>query len=53
MDWEIRQLFPCANTIDTENMPKPSFMAVLSAKAPFAYKRDDDVYVMPITALKP
>lgn len=42
-----------ASKIDTDNMPKPSFMAVLCAKAPFAYKRDDDVYVIPITALKP
>lgn len=39
--------------IDTNNMPKPSFMMVLCAKAPFAYKREDGVYVIPITALRP
>ena len=42
-----------ASKIDTKNMSKPSFMMVLCAKAPFAYKRDDDVYVIPITVLKP
>lgn len=42
-----------ASKIDTKNMSKPSFMMVLCAKAPFAYKRDDDVYVIPITALRP
>ena len=35
--------------IDTDNMPKPSFMAVLCAVAPFAYKREDGIYVIPIT----
>ena len=38
--------------IDTDNMAKPSFMAVLCAVAPFAYKREDGVYVIPITSLK-
>lgn len=42
-----------ASKIDTKNMSKPSFMMVLCAKAPFAYKRDDDVYVIPITDLRP
>lgn len=42
-----------ASKIDTENMSKPSFMAVLCAKAPFAYKRNDGVCVIPITALRP
>jgi len=42
-----------ASKIDTENMPKPSFMAVLCAKTPFAYKRNDGVCVIPITTLRP
>lgn len=42
-----------ASKIDTKNMLKPSFMAVLCAKAPFAYKRQDGVYVIPIGQLKP
>ena len=41
-----------ASKIDTNNMPNPSFMMVLCAKAPFAYKREDSVYVIPITALR-
>ena len=42
-----------ASKIDTKNMPKPSFMMVLCAKSPFAYKRNDGVYVVPITSLRP
>lgn len=42
-----------ASKINTNNMPNPSFMMVLCAKAPFAYKREDSVYVIPITALRP
>ncbi|WP_304152039.1 ATP-binding protein [Finegoldia magna] len=42
-----------ASKIDTKNMSKPSFMMVLCATAPFAYKRNDGVYVVPITALRP
>lgn len=42
-----------ASKIDTKSMSKPSFMMVLCAKSPFAYKRNDGVYVVPITALRP
>lgn len=42
-----------ASKIDTKNMSKPAFMMVLCAKSPFAYKRNDGVYVVPITALRP
>lgn len=42
-----------ANKIDTQNMPKPSFLAVLCANAPFSYQRNDGVYVISITNLKP
>ena len=42
-----------ASKIDTENMLKPAFMAVLCAQAPFAYKRNDGVYVIPIATLRP
>lgn len=48
-----KNLKELASKIDTKNMPKPSFMAVLCAKVPFAYKRIDGVYVIPITKLKP
>ncbi len=39
--------------IDTNSMKEPSFMMVLCAQAPFAYKRNDGVYVVPITSLRP
>lgn len=42
-----------ASKLDIKNMSKPSFMMELCAKAPFAYKRNDDFYVIPITTLRP
>ena len=41
-----------AGRIDTEKMREPAFMMVLCGVAPFAYKRQDGVYVVPITCLK-
>jgi predicted AAA+ superfamily ATPase len=38
--------------IDTEKMRDPAFMMVLCGVAPFAYKRQDGVYVVPVTCLK-
>ena len=42
-----------SDLIDTNSMKAPSFMMVLCAQAPFAYKRNDGVYVVPITSLRP
>lgn len=42
-----------ANTIDTEKMAAPSFMMVLTAIGPYAYRRKDGVYVVPLACLKP
>ncbi len=42
-----------ASKIDVDNMGAPSFMMVLCANAPFAYKRKDGVYIVPITSLMP
>lgn len=53
IDQGAETLKDLASKIDTESMAKPSFMVVLCAKAPFAYKRNDGVYVIPITALRP
>ena len=33
-------------------MKAPAFLMVLTGTSPYAYKREDGVYVMPITALK-
>ena len=40
------------DTIDTDRMKEPSFMMVLVGKGKYAYRRDDGVYVVPITCLK-
>lgn len=53
IDQGAETLKDLASQIDTENMAKPAFMAVLCAKAPFAYKRSDGVYVIPVATLKP
>ena len=39
------------DNIDTEKMAVPSFMMVLTANSDIAYKRQDDVFVVPIGAL--
>ena len=41
-----------AETIDTTKMKNPSFMMVVTAIGPYAYKRPDGVFVVPISCLK-
>lgn len=41
-----------ANSIDTDKMPAPSFMAVIIGIGKYAYRRKDGVYVIPIGCLK-
>ena len=48
----VESLKKLAARIDTEKMFEPAFMMVLCGVAPFAYKREDGVYVVPITSLK-
>ncbi len=48
-----KNLKDLSSKIDTNKMKKPAFMLVLCAKAPFAYRRKDGVYIAPITCLKP
>ena len=45
-------LISLSTKIDTDKMLKPSFMMVLCGVAPFAYKREDGVFVVPISCLK-
>lgn len=40
-----------AATIDHTCMPQPSFLMVLTAVGPYAYRRPDGVFVVPITCL--
>lgn len=46
-------LLTFANDIDTNKMPKPSFMAVIIGVGKYAYQRKDGVFVIPIGCLKP
>ena len=46
-------LLKLASKIDTSKMKSPSFMMVLCAKAPFAYRRKDGIIVAPISCLQP
>ncbi len=41
-----------AGKIDTTKMKKPSFLMVLTAVGPYAYRREDGIYVVPVTCLK-
>lgn len=42
-----------ASKIDTDKMPAPSFLMVLTGVGRYAYRRADGVYVVPISCLKP
>ncbi len=52
IDEGAENLKKLAGRIDTEKMREPAFMMVLCGVAPFAYKREDGVYVVPVTCLK-
>ncbi len=45
-------LLKLSEKIDTTRMKKPSFCMVLTGVGPFAYKRQDGVYVVPLGCLK-
>lgn len=40
-----------AETIDHTRMPQPAFLMVLTAVGPYAYRRPDGIFVVPITCL--
>lgn len=47
-----KNMIKLANSIDTEKMPSPSFMAVIIGVGKYSYQRDDGVYIIPIGCLK-
>ena len=49
----VETLNRLASVIDTEKMNKPSFRMILTAVGNLAYRRDDGIYVVPISCLKP
>lgn len=46
-----KNLLKFVSVVDTDEMNKPSFLMVLTATK-YAYRRDDGVYVVPITCLR-
>ena len=46
-------LLSFASQIDTDKMPAPSFLMILSGDSKYAYRRKDGIYVAPIGCLKP
>lgn len=48
----VTSLNRLANTIDTIRMKQPSFKMVLTAVGPYAYQRQDGIFVVPIGCLK-
>ncbi len=47
-----RHLLSLASDIDTEKEKEPSFLMIVTA-TPYAYRREDGVYVVPLGCLKP
>lgn len=41
-----------ADKIDTDRMPEPSFLMVLTAVGDYSYQREDGVLVVPVSSLK-
>jgi len=48
----VRTLTELAGKIDTTRMKKPSFLMILTAVGNYAYRREDGIYIVPITTLK-
>ena len=48
----VKTLLSLAEKIDTDIMPKPSFMMVLTGVGQYAYRRKDGVFIVPISCLK-
>lgn len=48
----VKTLSALSEKIDTTRMKKPSFLMVVTASGPYAYRRDDGVCVVPISCLR-
>ncbi|MBR6220266.1 MAG: AAA family ATPase, partial [Clostridia bacterium] len=49
----VATLKSVCSKLDTGKMKSPSFLMVLTATSPYAYRREDGVLVVPIGCLKP
>ena len=48
----VKTLNSLENKINTDQMMKPAFKAVLTAVGQFAYRRSDGIYIIPVACLK-
>lgn len=48
----VEKLKALKNAIDPTKMKQPAFMMVLSGNCPYAYRREDGIYVVPIGCLR-
>ena len=53
VDDAARSLIKIKDALEAEGAKTPDVLAVLCGLSNFAYRREDGVYVVPITALKP
>ena len=53
IDEAAKTLIKLREKIDTDIMKKPSFEMILIAQGPYAYQREDGIFVVPIGCLKP
>ncbi|MBD5321917.1 MAG: ATP-binding protein [Bacteroides sp.] len=51
IDEGAKNLYKLASKIDTDKMSAPAFMMILTATGSFAYRREDGILVVPVTAL--
>ncbi|MBR2709661.1 ATP-binding protein [Candidatus Saccharibacteria bacterium] len=49
----VNTLNSLEHIINYDKMPRPSFKMVLCGNCPYAYRREDGIYVVPIGCLKP
>lgn len=52
IDEGAANMIKLSQSIDTDKMPAPSFMAVIIGVGEYAYRRGDGIYVIPIGCLK-
>lgn len=53
IDDAARSLMEIRNALEAEGAKTPDILAVLCGLSTYAYRREDGVYIVPITALGP
>lgn len=48
----VKSLLKLASKLDSGKMPEPSFLMVLTAVGSYAYRRKDNVWIVPVGCLK-